>query len=283
MRTDPHPLDGRPFAIATMHGKEAVLTPPLQRRFGMRPQLPNDFDTDRFGTFVGDVARPGSALDTARAKARAAMARTGLPTAVASEGSFGPHPDAPLLCVAAELVLLLDDDLGLEVLAEDIGTTTNFAGTDVGSLADAIAFATRIGFPSHQLVLTVPGAPLATVRGIGDRERLHAAVTRALREHGAARLTSDMRADRNPTRMQAIARAAERLAERAARRCPGCSWPGYGRLEVLPGLPCEACGEPTALALGERHGCARCDHRQDLPRVDGRTTADAGSCGFCNP
>jgi hypothetical protein len=283
MRTDPHPLRARPFAIATMHGKEAVLAPPLVQQLAMRPQLVTGLDTDCFGTFVGDVPRQGTALATARAKARAGMALAGLPTAVASEGSFGPHPALPFVTVAAELVLLRDDELDLEVLAEDVGTTTNFAGTTIRSLADAMAFATRIGFPSHHVVLTADGAPTATVRGIGDAERLATVARDLLQQHAVVRITSDMRANRNPTRMAAIARAAERLAARAAQCCRDCGWPGYGRLDVVRGLPCEACDEPTEMVRHELHGCVRCGQQETRPRPDGRTTADAGSCPSCNP
>jgi hypothetical protein len=266
-----------------MHGKEAVLVPPLQRRLGVEAVLSTGLDTDAFGTFVGDVPRLGTALDAARQKARAGMQRCGTRTAIASEGSFGPHPSVPLLPLAAELVVLLDDELGLEVVAEDVGTETNFAGVDVSEMAAAEAFAQRIGFPSHQLVLTVAGEPGATVRGIGEPERLAALLPPLLRRHGTVQLRSDMRADRNPTRMRAIARAAERLAERVVCRCVGCGWPGYGMVGVERGLPCADCGEPSELVRAVVHGCARCSVRQELPRSDGRTTCEPGECSWCNP
>lgn len=283
MTVPEHPLCGRPLAIATMHGKEAVLVPPLVRVLGVAPVVPTGFDTDAFGTFTGDIARVGTALDTARRKARAAMARCGLTTAVASEGSFGPHPGVPLLPMAAELVLLLDDELGIEVIAEDVGIETNFAGQDVTDVAAARVFAARVHFPSHQLVLLVDGVPGATVRGIGDADRLGAEVERLLRAHGRVRVQSDMRADRNPTRMRAIARAAERLAVRAGTLCTHCGWPGYGLVGTERGLPCADCGEPSSLVRVERLGCARCGTHTERPRSDGRTHCDPGECEWCNP
>jgi len=279
----PHPLHGRSIAIATMHGKEAVLVPPLQHALAMTPVLCQGLDTDAFGTFVGDIPRTGTALETARRKARAGMQHCRTQLALASEGSFGPHPSVPLLPLAVELVLLLDDATGLEVMAEDISTETNFASVEVQDLAAAQEFAARIGFPEHQLVVTVTGAPEATVRGIGEMVRLEAVLAPLLREHGVVRLQTDMRADRNPTRMRAIGRAGSRLVERLLNRCSMCKWPGFGAVELVRGLPCMACGEPLELVRAVVHGCARCEHRTELPRSDGRTECDPGECQWCNP
>ncbi len=280
--TDDHPLRGRRIAIATMHGKERAIAPALAARFDAIAVVPADFDTDAYGTFTGEVARRGTPREAARAKARAAMTATGLDVAIASEGTFGPHPHAPLLPIGAELVLLLDARTGLEVEAEDVGSDTNFAGAVVRTLAEAEAFAARVGFPEHQLTLRAHGAGSAR-RGIGDVTALATAVGELLAVADRLDIGTDMRADRNPTRMRAIARAADRLAARAATRCPGCDWPGFGQIGVERGLPCEACGEPTELVAAITHGCSRCERRARLPRPDGSALADAGSCPQCNP
>lgn len=278
-----HPLRGRRVVVATMHGKEAVLAPPLRTALGVDVVLATGLDTDRFGTFTGSVPRPGDALDAARRKVDAALQRTGDRCAVASEGSFGPHPEVPFVALAAELVLLVDRELGLEVMAEDVGTETNFGAVTVASLPAAMAFAQRIGFPEHQLVVAPVDQPAAAVRGLGDRASLAAALQPLLHAHGQAVVSTDMRADRNPTRMRAIARAAERLAARAVALCPECGWPGHGPVDRERGLPCGACGEPTRLVQTIVLGCARCGQQQRLGRPDGRTVADPGDCAACNP
>lgn len=281
--TADHPLRGRRVAIATMHGKERAIAPALAARFGAVAVVPAEFDTDAFGTFTGEIARRGSPRDAARAKAAAAMAATGLDVAIASEGTFGPHPAAPLLPLAAEFLLLVDARTGLEVEAEDVGTETNWAGAAVRDLAAAEAFGARIGFPEHQLVLRVAGDPAAMRRGIGSRDELAAALAELLRRGGRVEASADMRADRNPTRMRAIARAADRLAARAATPCPDCGWFGFGFVRAERGLPCEACGEPTELVQALVDGCARCPTAARRPRPDGAATADAGNCPQCNP
>lgn len=72
-------------ALGTMHGKEAALAPPLSV-LGItliRPEI----DTDRFGTFTAEMPRSGTMADAARAKAKAAIAATGLSVGLASEGA----------------------------------------------------------------------------------------------------------------------------------------------------------------------------------------------------
>lgn len=278
-----HPLAGRRLAVATMHGKERVLAPPLVAAFGLQPVVPADFDTDRFGTFTGSVPRRDTALAAARRKAHAALQVCGTTTAVASEGSFGPHPASPFLTIGAELVLLCDVELGLEVVAEDVGLASHFAHREVASRDEARSFARHVGFPAHQLVVAPPGRLEAGERGLGDEASFAAALSRQLDLHGRALVATDMRADRSPTRMQAIARAAVRLAERTASRCPACRWPGFGLVRVEPGLPCGACGEPTERVRAEVFGCARCPEQRVQGRRDGLLVADPGECSACNP
>jgi len=72
-------------ALGTMHGKAAAIVPPLAR-LGITLVVPKRLDTDRFGTFTAEVPRKGTMDDAARTKARAAIAATGLPVGIASEG-----------------------------------------------------------------------------------------------------------------------------------------------------------------------------------------------------
>ncbi len=277
------PFTGRPLVIATMHGKEAVIASALEQALGVRCVLPEGFDTDRFGTFTGETPRHGSPHEAARAKARAAMAATGVDLAVASEGSFGPDPEAPLLILAHELVLLIDDQFGLEIAGADLGHDTNFAERHCSSLDAVDDFADRVGFPSHRLIVSAPESPRGFVKAIGERSALHEAARPLIERHGAAVVGTDMRACFNPTRMAAIGRAATALAERGQTLCPACSSPGFGTLDVVRGLPCGDCGTETDLVLAVVEGCVACDHRRQQPRPDGRTHADPGSCPWCNP
>ena len=122
-------------------------------------------------------------------------------------------------------------------------------------------------------------------KGIQSTEALLAAIRCAAAEAptGEVQLETDMRAHCNPTRMASIRQLSFRLVRRIATPCPSCQAPGWGLIDVLPGLPCGWCGQPTALIRAEIHGCVRCDHRQERPRRDGLRQADPGQCPFCNP
>ena len=107
--------------LATMHRKEQVIAPVLQEALGLRVEALPGFDTDRFGTFTGEIARAGTQLEAARRKAEAAFrAMPDAPLALASEGSFGPHPSLAFVPCGIELVLLIERRSGLEIAGWDL-------------------------------------------------------------------------------------------------------------------------------------------------------------------
>jgi hypothetical protein len=58
--------------LATMHQKERVIAPLLERELGIKVVVPQNFDTDAFGTFTREIKRPGDQLQAARLKAQKA-------------------------------------------------------------------------------------------------------------------------------------------------------------------------------------------------------------------
>lgn len=270
-----HPYQGRQVALATQHGKERALAPPLARRPGLIVEAVA-IDTDAFGTFTGTMPRTGTAADAALAKARAGMAAAGLPLGLASEGSFGPHPWLPLGAGGVETLAFIDAERGLELTVSAISRRTNFAHHVVADGGDIAPFLARIGFPAHALVVKgADGAVLAT--GVQDMAALS-----TLARPGN-RLEADMRAHLNPTRMAAIRTLAGTLAARLGTLCPACGAPGWGQVELLRGLPCSSCHQPTQGVSAIIDGCGVCDHRVRRPRPDGVTAASPASCDWCNP
>lgn len=273
--------------LATMHGKEQVITPLLQAALGLLIAVPQNFDTDRFGSFSREIPRTASPLDTARAKIAAAFeqapqARVG----VASEGSFGPHPQIPFVPCDSEIVLLVDRRNGLEVAGHHLTSRTNFAQTVVDDPNSAKTFAERMGFPGHGVIVvgTLDGQPAPTLllqKNIDTIDDLMTAVGAAIQRCGAAHVETDMRAHRNPTRMRAIKRATLDLIRRYRARCPRCMRPGFVVTAWLPGLPCAACGMPTDMPRAEVLVCGGCAWR--LQRELGASVADPGRCDRCNP
>ncbi|MGX9984747.1 DUF6671 family protein, partial [Methylobacterium fujisawaense] len=186
-----------------------------------------------------------------------------------------------------ELLVFVDEVHDLVVHESLVAERTNFAHCEATPGEAVEAFLERIGFPSHGLIVRPnAGDPLvALTKGVTSRTDLAQAIDKAalVSPDGKARLETDMRAHLNPTRMRSLGVLAERLAQRLAVTCPACSAPGFGRVGVQTGLPCEACGEPTEMVAVEVFGCAACDHRHERVRSDGMKRAPARSCPECNP
>lgn len=281
-------LAGAKAVIATMHGKERVIAPLLAEALGLDCIVPSAFNTDRFGTFTREIERTGSQLDAARAKIAAAFEHApSARVAIASEGSFGPHPWIPFAPLGRELVLLADRQTGLEIAGHDATMDTNFAHVVVDGPTAAFAFAERVRFPEQGLIVMgcrgdQPAPDIALWKGVVAADGLDRAVREVVALCGAAFVETDMRAHFNPTRMQAIERATRDLIRRFRSRCPACAYPGFDVTERVPGLPCEWCGEPTQVIKAEVLICAACGHRIERS-VGDRVTADPGQCNGCNP
>lgn len=270
-----------------MHGKARAITPFTTRFLGLEVQVPEGLDTDAFGTFSREVERRGTPLEAARAKITAGFgldpgARFGL----ASEGSFGAHPFIPFLPIGREIVVLIDRQSGLELVGQFTSVRTNFAHAVVDTIEAGRAFGERIGFPDHGLIVTAsldgtPAPQVALFKAIDGWDALDEAIKQVIGLTGTALVETDMRAHRNPRRMQAIRRATLDLVRRSWSACPACGRPGYVVTERLPGLPCADCGGPTVKIRAERLTCIGCGHQQERPVSI--ATADPGSCGDCNP
>ena len=273
--------------LATMHDKEKVIAPIVERFLGLRLEVTSGVNTDTFGTFGRDIERTGSQLDAARAKVRAALERTPeLRIALASEGSFGPHPYIPFCPLAREIVILVDRTMGLELVGHHATTNTNFAHAVVSGLAEGIDFAEQVGFPDHGVIVMgcrdgQPAHDLALIKDAATQDDLASALHQVIAKAGAAFVETDMRAHRNPRRMSAIKRATIDLARRARSPCPGCGRPGYAVTERLSGLPCSWCGAPTLLTKTDVQSCIGCGWRVERPVKT--VVADPAHCGGCNP
>lgn len=281
----PSPYAGRRAVLATMHGKEAAVAPAFREIAGIGVTGARGIDTDRLGTFTGEVARTGSVEETALAKARLGMAATGETLGIASEGSYGPHPQVPFLAAGVEHLVFVDEERGLVVRETLVDEAPVYDHAVIGSVLELEPVLWRLGFPDHAVTVRPNDGVQVARKGIRERPDLREAVAWAvaLSADGRAFLQTDMRAHMNPTRMAAIGRLAARLARRLLQVCPSCRAPGFGAVGVERGLPCALCGEPTGMVRAELHGCAACGYSEARPRPDGRVEAEAGSCPACNP
>lgn len=264
------------LVLATRHAKDRALAR-IFARLGFKIVVPPDLDTDSLGAFAGGPARALPPAQAALAKAKLGLAAYPARYALASEGSFGPHPFMPFAAAGEEWLVLLDSETGVVVRHRRLSARTNFAHREVRIGDDLSPFLARALFPSHALVATAPD--LTVEKGLADRATLDARLAR----HGSLRLETDMRAHANPTRMREIRRAGLEFARRLATPCPVCAAPGFGKVGARPGLRCEACGAATPMTASEIHGCEICGHREDRPRADGLSAAPSLHCPACNP
>lgn len=270
--------------LLTQHGKEALLAPVLAASLGWNLERVAGFDTDTLGTFTREVDRPGSQLEAARTKATTGMALAGCARGLASEGAFMPDPASGLFAWNVELLLLVDAELGLEVVGMAQGPACNQTGC-ASDWTGAERLAQEAGFPSHWLVVRPDGEHGAVVaKGVASWPALRAAFDEALArsEQGVVWLESDVRAMANPTRQALIVQAGHNLAQRWLSVCPACAAPGFWPVAAVRGLPCAACGTPTRERVAERWACVRCPHtEQRALAAVGR--ADPSRCDRCNP
>ncbi len=275
---------GQSIALLTQHGKAQVIAPVLEPALSCAVVTVTGFDTDQLGTFTRDTPRLGSQLAAARRKARIGMELSGLPVGLASEGSFGPDPWGGLFTWNVELLLLIDDRLGLEVVGMAQGPGRS-GHAQTGQWSELEMFAQQQGFPAHQLVLRPEGPDDARMhKGVSDWTQLRQCFQACLAEaaNGQVFAESDLRAHANPTRMNRIGDAARDLLARLQSRCPACDQPGYWLAERERGLPCADCGAPTHDHRAEVWLCPACKHRAVIPRQD-RTGAEPRHCPHCNP
>jgi hypothetical protein len=270
-----------------MHAKERAVAGPFNRWLDAAVTVAPGIDTDAFGTFTGETVRQGTMLDAARAKALAAIKATGLELGLGSEGSFGPHPSLPFIAAGTEVLLCQDRKWGFEIHEMLVTERTNYQSCDCTPGQDIGNFLASARFPSHAVVVSskAPVGAARIVKGITCAIRLAEAIEQAASasRDGHALVVTDMRAHLNPTRMASIRALATRLARRLATPCPGCAAPGFGIADVVRGLPCGWCGEPTRLVIAELFHCAKCGFESQRAVKPGRTTADPGQCQFCNP
>lgn len=277
-------FDNRPLLIATKHQKEKVIAPMLEKALGVTCQPTFDFDTDQFGTFSGEVHRKASPLDTAIEKCHKAIELFNVDLAVASEGSFAPHPSLPLVPADEEIICLVDIKNKHTVYASEISFNTNFQGEEVKNLESLYQFLERAKFPSHGVILRPSKDDVSMIyKGLTSIKLVEKYYKSILKANGRVYVETDMRALYNPSRMEVIRLATEKLAAKLLRKCPQCSWPGFDVVEATAGLPCAYCGTPTSSTLSVLYKCQHCNYTlaQKYPR--NKKTEDPMYCPACNP
>jgi len=276
-------FSGRKLVIATKHQKETVIAQKAASRLGVLPFVAPALDTDLLGTFSGEVERTLDPLSAARKKCELAMELTGADLAIASEGSFGPHPLNFLIPGDEEIVMLLDKKNGFEIAGKKVSIETNFGGQLCSTETELHAFADSSGFPSHGLILRdSKDGQKEIYKGICSREKLTAKFRVLVDRYGHAYAETDMRALFNPMRMKVIGEATDVMLEKALTLCERCSAPGFGITHVKAGLRCSQCGLPTKSTAAYVHTCSKCGFNREQ-KNSVKLVEEPMYCDFCNP
>lgn len=277
-------FNGRRLVVATMHGKEKIIGPILQNELGVEILVPADFNTDIYGTFSGEIERTADPVEAAIIKCKAACEAADCDLAIASEGSFGPHPTMFFVPGDDEIIVLVDLKNNLEIKARTISTNTNFGARLVTDWKSAREFAENAQFPAHSLIMRKgKDNNEDTIKGINSWEELEHQFERFIVKYGAAYLETDMRAMCNPTRQKVIEEVTRKLVQKIANECPGCNTPGFDIKLVRPGLPCSQCGAPTRSTYSFVYECLHCEYRKEVKYPNDKEYESPMYCDYCNP
>lgn len=277
-------FNGRKLVIATKHAKEKVIAPIMADSFGVNCLVSTDFDSDQFGAFTGEVERKDNAVTTVKKKCQLAMQLSGCDLAIASEGSFGPHPMLFFSPADEEVLLFVDKKNGFEIWTNHLSTETNFSGMEVRTLKELKDFAGATLFPSHGLILRKSKDAFDEMeKGITDWNELSDRSQYFINKYGSVYAETDMRAIYNPTRMKVIEQATQKLVDKIKSLCPQCQCPGFAITEAREGLPCQICDSPTRSAISHIYTCQKCSYSLEKIYPSKKQTEDPRFCDVCNP
>jgi hypothetical protein len=277
-------FNGRKLLIATKHNKEQVIAPILEEGLGVHCFVPDNYDSDIFGTFSGEVERKNTAVETVRAKCLAAMAEFDCDLGIASEGSFGSHPSIFFAQADDEFLIFIDKKNDLEIIARELSLDNNFFGAAISNKEMLADFVSKVQFPSHAIILrSQPDDLTAIIKGITTTSQLEDSFQNLMSIYGSVYAETDMRALYNPTRMNVIKMATQKLLETITTACPSCKTPGFSITDVKQGLPCSWCSAPTRSTLSFVYSCKKCSFSSEKMHPHQKTTEEPGFCDSCNP
>ena len=271
----------RNLVIATKHKKELVIAPLFEKELNVKCFVPNDFDSDFFGTFTGEIERKLDPLSTARKKCLMAMEQTNCDLGIANEGSFGPHPTIFFANADDEILILIDLKNNLEIVVRELSLDTNFNVTKVNLYSELIEFAEKVDFPSHAIILKNDVSSF--VKGIQSWDLLEESYIKLSKNNSLIVAETDMRALHNPKRLKVIKKATIKLIEKIKSVCPECNTPGFGMVSAKSGLPCGCCRSETKSILSHLYKCQKCKFEMEKMYPHEKQFEDPMYCDYCNP
>ncbi len=276
---------GRKVALGTMHKKETVIVPILEKKLGVQVVVPPNFNTDVFGTFSCEVPRVVNQLQAARNKAKAVIESSGLNIAVASEGSFDIDPHMPFLTLNTEIVVLIDTIHELEIVGISRTHNVHAYSETVSSHDEAVKLALSWDFPINGIIVKSHKNSSKVYKDINSIDEFSVLIKKMLNNPfcSSLHLETDMRAHKNSIRMKNIEAATEDLVHKCLDCCPRCDTPGFVVTSVTNGLPCNQCGALVEMIRSSMSTCSHCSYTAEKFSSQYDKGADPQNCEVCNP
>jgi hypothetical protein len=272
--------------FGTKHQKERAIFS-LLSEVGLNC-LVAEIDTDQFGTFSGEIKRIDSVKKTLQKKINEVLIHyPDAQFAMASEGSFGPHPLIPFANANHEAILFVDKKKEFEIYVDEYSFDTNLSEIEIGIREKKLldSFLEKVQFPSHAVMIKKSNEPFFKHKGIQNKAELLNYIEQCFLESEDNRIiiSTDMRAMFNPTRMKNIYQVGKKLIKALQTFCPVCSVPGFHAYRSIPGLECSLCGCETDVARETEWKCVKCEFLEIKERDDHLKYADPAECPYCNP
>ena len=277
-------FENRNLVIATKHKKESVISPLIEQSLKVKCFVPDNFDSDIFGTFSGEIERKNDAFTTVRNKCLLAMKQSNCDLGIASEGSFGAHPTVFFATANEEVLIFIDLKNNLEIVVKEISFDTNFDSKKIDNEWDLKQFINKSKFPSHGIILKNEAENfIECKKDFENKEQIIECYHYFINKFGTCFAETDMRAMYNPTRMLVIEKATQKLIEKIKSCCPKCKTLGFDIKSVKPGLRCELCNFPTKSTLVHIYECEKCKYILEKQFPNNKKSEDPTYCDFCNP
>jgi hypothetical protein len=276
-------LEGRTLLIATMHGKEHIIAPIMEKELGVQCELAQNLNTDVLGTFSGEIDRKNDALTTLRNKCLLAQKNTKYDLVIANEGTFGPHPNLFFIPADEEIIMLKDFKNNTEIIESQISTETNLNGAKIKTFNELEEFIASAKFPEHAVILRSSKDNFQNIsKGIHEYDDLIRKFNTYIAQFGEVYIETDMRAMHNPSRMKVIEEVTHKLIKKIKSVCPECQYPGIGITEATKGLLCSQCLRPTNSYISFAYQCQKCSYKH-VKMYPQKQFEDPMYCNFCNP
>lgn len=253
-------------ALLTKHGKQDIVQPLFEKKWGTTVIHTERFDTDSIGSFDGRVERTMSPKDAALKKAYLSCEITGCQQGLGSEGSFFT---SNFQNVNEELIAFVDISKNIEIIAQSIQPSPLYTIT-ANNFEELSKYV--LSFEEQRWLLHHKGELL---KGLNYQQ------ISLLDLKWPVNLEPDFRAMYCPSRQNNIKKATFDLIFRLSSFCPNCASPNFVVKRAVTGLPCELCGYATHAVRHKVLECDVCGHEQITETTN--KLADPFNCSICNP